>query len=70
MTPNLLTVQRLAQLFNVSAEDITLAIAMDPKVREIARADGTRIYDREAADVIRYRLEKMDSETGEGVDDE
>jgi len=63
--PNLLTLKRLAQLFNTAEEDILLAVAQDPPVREIARADGARVFDREAADIIRHRLERMEGDDHE-----
>ena len=61
----LLTLAYLAKVLNCSIEDVALAAAQDPPVRHMALADKTRIYDREAADIIRYRLEKMEGNDNE-----
>lgn len=64
---NLLTIQRIAQLLNVPEEDIVLAIAKEPPIREIARANGNRIYDREAVDLICYRLREEEDHDCENL---
>lgn len=56
---NLLTIRRMASLLGVSEEDVSLALMTPPVVRPTSRADETRVFDREAFDIVRNRLETL-----------
>ena len=62
MVKNLMTVKRIAQLFNVHEETVCLAVALRPVVREMARADGIRVFDAEGVQVISSRLKEFEPE--------
>ena len=59
---NLLTIRRMASLLGVSDEDVSLALMTPPVVRPTSRADEIRVFDREAFDIVRTRLEGLESE--------
>jgi len=61
---NLMTIRRMAALLGVAEEDVSLALMMPPVVRPTSRADGIRIYDREAFEIVRHRLETLDDQQG------
>ncbi len=65
-TPNLLTIRRMANLLGVAEEDVSLTLMIPPVVRPASRADEIRVFDREAFEVVRQRLEslELDSATG------
>jgi hypothetical protein len=56
---NLLTIRRMASLLGVAEEDVSLALMIPPIVRPMSRADETRVFDREAFDIVRHRLEAL-----------
>lgn len=69
MVSNLLTIRRMANLLGVAEEDVSLALMMSPVVRPTSRADDIRVFDREAFDVVRHRLEALTlAGDSEGVD--
>ena len=57
MVSNLLTIRRMASLLGVAEEDVSLALMIPPVVRPTSRADEIRVFDREAFDIVRQRLE-------------
>ncbi len=59
MVSNLLTIRRMASLLGVSDEDVSLALMIPPIVRPTSRADEIRVFDREAFDIVRHRLESL-----------
>ena len=59
MISNLLTIRRMASLLGVSEEDVSLALMMPPVVQPTSRADETRVFDREAFDIVHNRLEAL-----------
>lgn len=64
MVSNLLTIRRMASLLGVASEDISLALMIRPVVRPTSRADEIRVFDREAFDIVRSRLEALALDTG------
>lgn len=56
---NLLTIRRMASLLGVAEEDVSLALMTPPVVWPTSRADETRVFDREAFDIVRHRLEAL-----------
>lgn len=65
MVSNLLTIRRMASLLGVAEEDVSLALMIPPIVRPTSRADGIRVFDREAFDIVRYRLEELALDAGD-----
>ncbi|MDA7924697.1 hypothetical protein N9B60_04780 [Mariniblastus sp.] len=61
---NLLTIRRMASLLAVAEEDVSLALMASPIVRPTSRADETRVFDREAFDIVRHRLEALALDAG------
>jgi hypothetical protein len=59
MISNLLTIRRMASLLGVAEEDVSLALMTPPVVQPTSRADDTRVFDREAFEIVRYRLEAL-----------
>lgn len=59
MISNLLTIRRMAGLLGVSEEDVSLALMTPPVVQPTSRADDTRVFDREAFEIVRFRLETL-----------
>ena len=69
MVSNLLTIRRMANLLGVAEEDVSLALRISPVVRPTSRADGIRVFDREAFDIVRHRLEALAFDAGDEVVD-
>lgn len=65
-----LTLKYIAELLKRPLEDVALAAMQDPAIKPSATADGTRIYDRESADIIAARLDKMDVDAERRADNE
>ena len=66
MISNLLTIRRMASLLGVAEEDVSLALMTPPVVQPTSRADDTRVYDREAFDIVRYRLTALEFNARDG----